>query len=80
MTSFLANARSMDPKKAMRKMKAAVRRDERDNFKQEMDLLVRDPARTQLELPASLTKTQRKFLHRYATRVGLKSKSTGSGM
>lgn len=61
-------------------MKAAVRRDERDNFKQEMDLLVRDPARTQLELPASLTKTQRKFLHRYATKVGLKSKSTGSGM
>lgn len=69
----------MDPKKAMRKERAAVRRDERDNFKREMDMLMKDPARTQLEFPASLQKSQRKQLHRYATRIGLKSRSTGTG-
>lgn len=76
---FVAHARNMDPKKAMRKERAAVRRDERDNFKHEMDMLMKDPTRTQLEFPASLQKSQRKQLHRYATRIGLKSRSTGTG-
>lgn len=69
----------MDPKKALRKFKAAVRRDERDNYKQEMHIFIKDPSRTQMEFPASLQKSQRKQLHRYATRIGLKSKSVGAG-
>lgn len=64
----------------MRKARAAERRDERDNYKREMEKLIKDPARTQLEFPASLQKSQRKQLHRYATKIGLKSKSTGSGV
>lgn len=70
----------MDPKKALRKIKATERREERDNYKQEMQLLLKDPTRTQLEFPASLQKSQRKMLHCYAAKIGLKTKSTGVGM
>lgn len=55
-------------------------------FKQEMDYymeqikkLSTDDARTQLAFPPTLDNVQRKILHSYAQKCGLKSKSTGNG-
>lgn len=47
-------------------------------WKEELDKLLVDK-REQLSLPPSISKKQRYELHKYAAKIGLKSKSTGKG-
>lgn len=66
-------------KKLVRKERAAIRRNEREEYKSQLDRFVSDPKQSQLSFPAFLSKTQRKRLHQQAVKLGLKSKSVGSG-
>lgn len=78
-STVYAHQQQMESKKTTRKLKAALKRDERDQYKRDLDQLLTDPERKQIEFPPSLQKSQRKHLHRYATSIGLKSKSQGTG-
>lgn len=66
-------------KKAARREASAIRKESREIFKRDIDALKEDDTKAQLSFPSTLSKAERKQLHRYATRIGLKSKSTGSG-
>lgn len=64
----------------MDKKERKAKRDEEINyFKQQLDNLVKDEKRAQLSFAPTLNAIQRKTLHRYANKLGLKSKSTGKG-
>lgn len=66
-------------KKQRKKEKKTKRDEEISYFKQRMDELMRDEKREQLSFPATLEKGQRKQLHRYASKIGLKTVSKGIG-
>jgi hypothetical protein len=51
----------------------------RIQFTQQLLHFREDSTATRLELPSSLTNTERKFLHQLAGQLGLNSKSTGKG-
>jgi hypothetical protein len=57
---------------------AVVTEDRRIYFKQQL-VQFRENEEIELRFPSNLTSTERKFIHRVATELGLSSKSSGSG-
>lgn len=78
-----SKASAMDKKKEFKKTARddarTRRREEMKYYKQQMDKLRHDDAREQLAFPPTLDNVERKQLHNYARKIGLKTKSSGKG-
>lgn len=65
--------------KARKKENKDRRKNEMRHYYDQLDKLALDDARDQLAFPPTLGAGERKKLHTYAHKIGLKSKSNGSG-
>lgn len=55
------------------------RKEEMKYYQEQMDKLLKNAAREQLSFPPTLDNVERKRLHHYARKVGLRTKSSGKG-
>lgn len=78
-----SRASAMDKKKEYKKTARdearTRRREEMNYYMEQMDKLRYDDAREQLSFPPTLDNVERKRLHNYARKIGLKTKSSGKG-
>lgn len=68
-----------DHRKSAREDAKARRKEEMKYYKEQMQRLLNDEAREQLSFPPTLDNKERKNLHNYARKIGLKTKSSGKG-
>lgn len=57
----------------------ARRNEEMKYYREQMEKLLKDEAREQLSFPPTLDNIERKKLHNYARKIGLRTKSSGKG-
>lgn len=69
----------MDHRKGARDDARARCKEEMKYYQEQMQKLLNDEAREQLSFPPTLDNKERKRLHHYARKIGLKTKSSGKG-